>query len=64
MAEVNAKLEHGRILVSYVSREGRGISVHSPPDFHDVPVRRRLTEVFGIKLWGAVKMGTQTEARG
>ncbi len=64
VAEVNAKLEHGRILVGYVSREGRDISVHSPPDSHDVPVRRRLTEVFGTKLWDAVKMGTQTEARG
>lgn len=57
-------MEDRRILLGYVSREGRDISVHSPPDAHDVPVRRRLTEVFGTKLWDAGKMGTQTEARG
>jgi hypothetical protein len=44
---VNAKLEHGRIIVGYVSREGRDISVHSLPGSHNVSVRRRLQEIFG-----------------
>ncbi len=56
---MNAKLEHGRILVGYVSREGRGISVHLLPGSHNVPVRRRLKEVFDTESRDAGKMGTR-----
>ncbi len=42
VAEMNAKLEDDRILLGYVSGEGRGISVHALTNGHDTPVRSRL----------------------
>ncbi len=63
VAEVDARLQDGRVRLGYVSGEGRNISVHSLPDSHDV-VRRKLTEVFGTKFSDAVRMGTQIEVRG
>ena len=64
VAEVGAKLEDGRILLGYISGEGRDISVHLLPGSHDVAVRSRLREVFGANLGDAVEMGTQTKVRG
>lgn len=63
VAEVDAKLEDGRILLGYVSREGRGIFAHSLPGSHNVSARRRLKEIFGTELSDAGKMGTQIEVR-
>ncbi len=64
VSEVDAKLEDGRILLGYVSEDGKDVSVRSLPERHDLPVRKRLTEVFGTKIGEAVKMGAQTEVRG
>lgn len=61
---VDAKLEDGRILLGYVSEDGKDVSVHSLPERQGLPVRRRLTEVFGTKIGEAVKMGARTEVRG
>ncbi len=63
VSEVDAKLEDGRILLGYISEDGKDISVHSLPASHNVSVRRRLKEIFGTKLWDAVKLGTQMERR-
>ncbi len=64
VSEVDAKLEDGRILLGYVSEDGKDVFVRSLPDPHDVPVRRRLAEAFGTRFQEAVRMGTQMERRG
>lgn len=64
VAEVDTKLEDGRILLGYVSREGNEVSVHLPPDSRDASVYRRLEEVFGTGFLVAVKIGTQAEVPG
>src|SRR5215213_8949307 len=45
VAEADAKLEDGRVLLGYVSADGRDVSVHSLPDPQNMTVRRRLAEV-------------------
>ncbi len=65
VAEVDAGLEDGRILLGYhPSREGRDISVDSLPGSRNVPARGRRKEIFDTELSDAGKMGTQAEVRG